>query len=71
MSEATYTLDEQIAELRREAGLRHIVYARWVGEGKLSTGQAVVRIGRLRAAIVTLERLRDDERTKINPELFS
>jgi hypothetical protein len=70
MSGPTYTLDEQIAELRREARLRPRVFDRWVAAGTLTREQADERIGRLQAAIATLEQLRDEQRDKVAPGLF-
>lgn len=65
-----YTLDEQIAELRREARLRPRVFDRWVAAGSLTRQQADERIGRLQAAIATLEGLRDAEKSRVTPGLF-
>jgi hypothetical protein len=67
---ATYTLDEQIAELRREAGFRPRVYSRFVADGRMTQAQCDERIGRLQAAIATLEGLRDEQRAKVAPGLF-
>lgn len=66
----SYTLDEQIAELRREARLRPRVFDRWVAAGTLTRQQADERIGRLQAAIATIEQLRDAEKAKQEPGLF-
>jgi hypothetical protein len=70
MDDTAFTLDEQIAELRREAGFRPRVYGRWVNDGRMTQAQCDERIGRLAAAIGTLERLRDEERAKVAPGLF-
>jgi hypothetical protein len=70
MSGPAYTLDEQIAELRREAGFRPRVYGRWVAAGRMTQQQCDERIWRLQAAIATLEQLRDEQRDKIAPGLF-
>lgn len=70
MSGVNYSLDEQIAELRREAGFRPRVYQRWVDAGKMTQQQADERIGRLLAAVETLKALRDAEAAKAEPSLF-
>lgn len=67
---ATYTLDQQIAELRRELGFRPRVYGRWVSERKMTQAQCDERIGRMQAAVATLERVRDEECAKVAPGLF-
>lgn len=61
----TYTLDEQIAELRRELGHRPRVFSRWVSDGRMTQQQADERMGRLQAAVKTLEGLRDEQRAKV------
>lgn len=70
MNEREYTLDEQIAEVRRELGFRPRVYDRWVQAGKMTQQQADERIGRLRAALGSLEALRQVEHDLIEPKLL-
>jgi hypothetical protein len=57
---ADYTLDEQIEELERELKLRERVYPRWITKypPKLTPAAAERQLGRLRAAIESLRRLK-------------
>lgn len=64
------TLDEQIAEVHRELGMRRHVYERFISLGKLTAAQADERILRLEAVRETLERLRDEQAAKVAPGLF-
>jgi hypothetical protein len=57
---ALMTLDDQLAELRREAALRDHVYSKWVRNGTMKVGVAKRRMAALQAAIATLERLQAD-----------
>jgi hypothetical protein len=70
MSDAAYTIDDQIAELRRELGFRPRVYGRWVADGRMTQAQCDERIGRMRAALATIEWLRDEQEAKVAPGLF-
>lgn len=51
------TLAEQLAELRREAAMREVVYPQMVAARKLTPGTAWRRQRHLEAAIATLEAL--------------
>jgi hypothetical protein len=62
----TYTIDEQIAEVRRELGMRHQVFPRFVDSKRITQAQADERIALLEAVQETLERVRDEQR----PQLF-
>jgi hypothetical protein len=74
MSEGMYTLADQIAELRRELDLRPRVYSRWVSDGRMTQAQCDERIGRMRAALKTLEALlealRDEDEERRAPRLL-
>jgi hypothetical protein len=61
-----HTIDEQIAEIRRELGMRRHLYPRFVEVGKLTHQQADERIALLEEVQTTLERVRDEAR----PQLF-
>lgn len=50
----SFTLTEQIAELKREVAIRENVYPRWVQSGKLKQADADKQIGRMKAALHTL-----------------
>lgn len=52
------TLDEQIASVRREIGLRERVYPKWIEAGRLKPEAAEREIAAMRAVLLTLERLR-------------
>lgn len=65
-----FTIDEQIAELRREAGFRPKVYGRFIADGRMTQAQCDERIGRLAAAIDTLVRLRDEDKERREPRLL-
>jgi hypothetical protein len=57
---STFSLADQIAELKRELALRRRVYPRWVENGKLSYPLSTHRMGAMQAAIETLERSQYD-----------
>ncbi len=65
-----FTLDDQIAEVRREARMRRSVYPRWVTDGRITQQQADHRLGVMEAVFETLERLRADARQRVEPDLF-
>ena len=56
----TPTLEEQIAELRREIGLRERVYPGWIAAKKMKADQAERSMARIKAALETLEGLSGD-----------
>jgi len=62
---STFSLADQIAELKRELALRRRVYPRWVENGKLSYEMSTHRMGAMQAAVETLEKLQAKE----SPEL--
>lgn len=70
MTDRAYTLSEQIAELRRELGLRLRVYSRWVSDGRMTQAQCDEHIGRMQAALNTLEALRDEDEERRAPRLL-
>jgi hypothetical protein len=53
------TVDDEIAELRREAKLRASVYPRWVAAGRLKKDKADRYCEVLDSAIKRLESIRD------------
>lgn len=53
-----HTLDEEIAELQREIGLRHGVYPKFVASGKMQQMDADYQISVLYSAINRLKALR-------------
>lgn len=53
------TLDEMIACARRELGMRHGVYPRWVAAGKLKQPKAGHEIACMAAILANLEAQRD------------
>lgn len=54
-----YTLDQQIASLKREVAMRKNVYAKWVSLGKMRQGEADHELGAMTAALHTLLNLKD------------
>ena len=61
MSDNTATLDEQIAEVRRECAMRERVYSGWVLSGKMRLEDSQSQIRRMRAVLATLERLKAEQ----------
>jgi len=56
------TLEEQIAEARRELTLRRKVYPAWVKSGKLDMTTAHYQLQAMEAIVKTLERLEVEQR---------
>jgi hypothetical protein len=52
------TLDEQIACVRREVGVRERVYPGWVEKGRIKSETAERELAAMRAALRTLEQIR-------------
>jgi hypothetical protein len=61
VSDNTATLDEQIAEVKRECAMRERVYGSWVLSGKMKLDDSQRQIRRMRAVLATLERLKAEE----------
>lgn len=63
-----YTIEEQIAEVEREIRLREVVYPRWVAmpKPKLSQAQADKQLGRMRAVLATLERVKAERTAQVH-----
>ena len=61
MSDNAATLDEQIAEVKRECAMRERVYGSWVLSGKMKLDDSQRQIRRMRAVLATLERLKAEE----------
>ncbi len=59
---AEYTLEMQIAAVRREIAMRERAYPRWVANAKMKPEKAVVELGAMRAVLVTLEGLQERSR---------
>jgi hypothetical protein len=59
------TLDAQITELKRELVYRHRVYPRLIEAGRLHYGVAERQKARLKAAIATLEGLKNGDKTGV------
>ena len=51
------TIEEQIACIERELGMRVKLYPRWVKSGKLTQAAADEELARMRAVLLTLQRL--------------
>ena len=66
MSQDAIPLDQQIAEVKRELGMRRHVYPRFVQGGRISQTQANERIALLEAVLETLEQLKAER----EPGLF-
>jgi hypothetical protein len=50
----TITLDQQIASVRREIGMRERVYPVWVNKGKMKPENASYEIDAMKAVLATL-----------------
>jgi hypothetical protein len=61
------TIERQIAAVRKEIGMRHRVFPRWVSAGKMTQQQADDGIAAMQA---TLETVRDEQQAKVAPGLF-
>lgn len=55
------SLGDQIAELKRELGMRLKLYPQWIAQGRSNADAASAYIARMRAAIKTLSELADSE----------
>ena len=64
-------LDQQIACVQREIGLRKRAYPRWIQLGKMTQPVADEQLASMEAVLVTLQKLRDERRAKANPGLFA
>lgn len=51
------TIEEQIACIERELGMRVKLYPRWVKSGKLTQAAADEELARMRAVLLTLQRV--------------
>jgi hypothetical protein len=56
------TLEEQIAEARRELALRRQGYPAWVKAGKLTHAEAYHQLAAMAAIVQTLQRLEVEQR---------
>lgn len=54
-------IDEQIAVVSHEVATRETLYSKWVKAGKCSKALAEKRIAEMRAVLVTLQWIRDNE----------
>jgi hypothetical protein len=50
----TVSLDDQVACVRRELGLRQRLYPRWVADGKMTADQAAKEINAMKAVLDTV-----------------
>lgn len=62
------TIDEQIAEIKREISLRKRVYPRWTAEGRIPKEQADLQILCMEAVLWTLNEKAKE--TKPQQDLF-
>ena len=70
MSAPGVTLERQVAEVRRELGMRRRKYPEWVAAGRMTRGQAEERLEAMEAVLATLEDLRKAQKLRDTPELF-
>ena len=63
------TLDEQIAEVKRECAMRERVYGNWVVSGKMKLADSQRQIRRMAAVLATLERIKAEQLAQ-QPELL-
>ena len=52
----TFTLEEEIDELKRELSMREKVYPKWIQEGKIKRDSAEKKKGLIKSTIARLER---------------
>ena len=52
-----YSIEEQIACVKREVGMRERLYPRWVAMRKMSQSKADEELNAMKAALATLERI--------------
>lgn len=55
-----FTIDHQIAEVKRELALRSQVYPNLVRNGKMKQAEADLCTGRMQAVLTTLEYMREN-----------
>jgi len=60
MSKPKITIEQQIAEVGRELGLRRNVYPQFIARGKMSQQEADEHMARLEAVYTTLIWIRDN-----------
>ena len=63
-------IDQQIAEVQREIGMRMRVYPRWIEANTMTHQKAERQIAAMLAVQTTLEQLRDERVAKVAPGLF-
>lgn len=66
----TIPLSDQLAEVRREIGMRRKAYPRWVSLGRMKQEQADRGIAAMEAVRDTLAGLVAQQTAKDTPELF-
>ena len=62
---STITLDEQIASVAREIGLRQRVYPRWVADKRMSQEKADHEIAAMQSVLATLIGFRAAQGAKV------
>lgn len=58
-------LDDQIAAVKREVGMRRRVYPRWIEANKMTHQKAEQEIAAMEAVQSTLEQLRDERAPRL------
>ena len=61
----TITIDQQIASVKREIGMRERVYPAWVSKGKMKPQQAEHEIEAMKAVLVTLVLVKAEQTAKV------
>lgn len=64
------TLHDQVAEAKRELGLRRSVYPRWVADGRMNQQTAARRLALQEAIVATLTALACEEQERQDPRLL-
>lgn len=64
------TIERQIAAVRDELGKRKRLYPRWVRDGRMTREEAAGRIAAMEAVRETLERVRTEQKDRVDPGLF-
>lgn len=70
MSDPTIPLSDQLAEVRREIGMRRKAYPRWISLGRMTQQQADRGIAAMEAVRDTLAGLLAEQVARDVPELF-
>lgn len=55
------SLEDQIAEVKREIRQREFVYPKWVAQSRMTQAASDKQLGRMRSVLATLEKLKSEQ----------